>query len=196
MARIGSKPIDDLVRRAIIGDATAFTQLWDAHAEELKTYIQIKFKDLDDFYVDDVVSRSFEKAFRQIGTYDPNVSKFSTWLRVIAKRTALDVCDRLQKENSTLFSIENSALNIGPESYLDVETDSSLDVIIKEEEEMKLQEYIDALPELYREVARKRLIEGLKYQEIAEEMEIELNTVRTRIRRAKAIIDKHRSEDE
>ena len=42
--------------------------------------------------------------------------------------------------------------------------------------------------------ARKRLIDGLQYKEIAEETGLELNTVRTRIRRAKAMIEKMKSE--
>jgi DNA-directed RNA polymerase specialized sigma24 family protein len=34
-----------------------------------------------------------------------------------------------------------------------------------------------------------RLLDGLQYKEIAEELGMELNTVRTRIRRAKAMIE-------
>ena len=41
-----------------------------------------------------------------------------------------------------------------------------------------------------------RLLDGLQYKEIAEETGIELNTVRTRIRRAKALIDKIQSGEE
>ena len=40
-----------------------------------------------------------------------------------------------------------------------------------------------------------RLVDGLQYGEIAEETGIPLNTVRTRIRRAKAQIDKMKSEE-
>ena len=40
-----------------------------------------------------------------------------------------------------------------------------------------------------------RLVEGLQYREIAEELDMELNTVRTRIRRAKAQIDKMKSDN-
>ena len=55
--------------------------------------------------------------------------------------------------------------------------------------------YIERLPELYRTVARKRLIDGMKYDEIAENMDLELNTVKTRIRRAKQIIDAMRADE-
>ena len=49
---------------------------------------------------------------------------------------------------------------------------------------------------MYREVARKRMIEGLQYKEIAQELDMQLNTVRTRIRRAKVLIDNMREEEE
>ena len=64
MAKTGSTPTDELVRRAIIGDGTAFTELWDTNIEALRSYLSSKMKLLDDFYLDDICSRSFEKAFR------------------------------------------------------------------------------------------------------------------------------------
>ena len=66
---------------------------------------------------------------------------------------------------------------------------------IPEEDAEKLEGYIGGLPELYRTVARMRLLDGLQYKEIAEELGMELNTVRTRIRRAKAIIEALKAEE-
>ncbi|NPA36559.1 MAG: RNA polymerase sigma-70 factor [Chlorobi bacterium] len=47
---------------------------------------------------------------------------------------------------------------------------------------------IDSLPDKMREIAKKRFIQGYKYQEIAEEMSISVNTVKTQLKRAKKII--------
>ena len=188
MAKIGSTPIDELVRRGIIGDGEAFTKLWDTHIETLRNYLKTSFKQLDDFYIDDICSRSFEKAFRQIGSFNPSLSQFSTWLRTIARNTALDVLDSENRNQRKLVWIDDgSAAGAAIESIGD--EGAPLESIIEDEEGDKLREYIEALPELYREVARKRLIEGLQYKEIAQELDMELNTVRTRIRRAKAMID-------
>ena len=71
---------------------------------------------------------------------------------------------------------------------------SPLESIIRDEDQVETEGYVEKLPALYRDVARKRLIEGLQYKEIAQETGLELNTVRTRIRRARAIIDKMRKE--
>ena len=67
---------------------------------------------------------------------------------------------------------------------------------IRPKDAEKLEGYIEGLPELYRTIARMRLLDGLQYKEISEELGIELNTVRTRIRRAKAFIEAMKGDDE
>lgn len=196
MAKLGSTPIDELVRRAIIGDGEAFTRLWDTHIETLRSYLKTSFKQLDDFYIDDICSRSFEKAFRQIGSFNPSLSQFSTWLRTIARNTALDVLDSENRNQRKLVWIDDGSDAVAAIESIGDEGATPLESIIEDEEGDKLREYIEALPELYREVARKRLVEGLQYKEIAQELDMELNTVRTRIRRAKAMIDAMKKDED
>ena len=190
MEKPGSKPIDELVRRAIIGDGTAFTELWDTHIGGLRAYLKSAMKYLDDFYIDDICSRSFEKAFRQIRSFDPSKSQFSTWLRTIAHNTALDTIDAESRSQSRLVSLDKESAGSG--QIIDTIGDESatpLEQIVEEEDAEKLEGYIEGLPDLYRTIARMRLVDGLQYKEIAEELGMELNTVRTRIRRAKAMIE-------
>jgi RNA polymerase sigma-70 factor (ECF subfamily) len=71
-----------------------------------------------------------------------------------------------------------------------------LDSIISDEEHEKTVGYVTRLPELYRTVAMKRVIDGMKYNEIAEDLGMGLNTVKTRIKRAKAMVDRMRADDE
>lgn len=189
MAKLGLMPIDELVRRAIIGDGTAFTELWDTNIGSLKTYIRTAMKLSDDFLIDDICSRSFEKAFRQIGSYDPSRSLFSTWLRAIAHNTALDLIETESKSRSKMVSLdEEDSVGAVVESMGEDEI-TPLESIIKDEDEAVMLRYIEGLPELYKDIAHKRLIEGMQYKEIAEELGMELNTVRTRIRRAKSMLD-------
>ena len=197
MEKTGLKPIDELVRRAIIGDGAAFTELWDTNIESLKAYLAgTVMKQYDAFFIDDICSRSFEKAFRQIGSYDPSKSKFSTWLRAIARNTALDTLEVEERANRKFVSIDDGEARVAVIDNMGDGESTPLESIIKDEDEEKLEHYIEALPELYRDIARRRLIEGLQYKEIAEETGMALNTVRTRIRRAKALIDNMKTEDE
>lgn len=179
------------------GNGPAFTALWDQYIESLRGFIKRWLPNLDDMHVDDICCRSFEKAFRQIGSYDPQKSQFFTWLRTIARNTALDLIEQENKLRNMVVSIDDhrtkqtSVMDIIPD-----QVDTPLDSIIRTEDEVATQSYVDKLPELYREVARKRMIDGLQYKEIAQELDMELNTVRTRIRRAKAMIEKMRQDNE
>ena len=190
MEKTGSKPINDLVEAAIQGNGTAFTALWDTYIDQLRTYIRSMMRRQDDLYVDDICSRSFEKAFRQIGSYDPAKSQFPTWLKTIAHNTALDLVERKNRENKKYVSLDADAHLQPVIDTIGDGVDTPLESIIKNEDEEQTRKYIEGLPELYREVASKRLVDGLQYKEIAEELGMELNTVRTRIRRAKALIEK------
>ena len=195
MAKPGSRPTSELIRLAIIGDGAAFTELWDTHIGSLRTYINSRMKNLDDFYVDDICSRSFEKAFRQIRSYDPSKSQFSTWLTNIAHNTALDTVLQENRSHKHLVSIDQSASAGAAASSIGSDEDTPLESIIRDEDQVQTERYIEGLPELYRRIARMRLVDGLQYNEIAEETGIPLNTVRTRIRRAKEQIDKMKSEE-
>ena len=196
MEPTGSNRINELVRQAIAGNGTAFTALWDIHIESLRMFVKNWLKNLDDLYVDDICSRSFEKAFRQIGSYDPSKSQFITWLRTIARNTALDLLEQENRVHNQMVSIDDFYKQSMMVDSLPDQMASPLESIIEGEDREETQGYVDKLPALYREVARKRLIEGMQYKEIAQEMDMELNTVRTRIRRAKAIIERMRKQEE
>ena len=60
------------------------------------------------------------------------------------------------------------------------------DEIINQQEYDKWIANIDKLKDDYRIVAKMNLIDNFGYKEIADELEIPINTVKTRIRRAKA----------
>lgn len=188
----GLRPIDEQIRLAIIGDGAAFTRLWDSHIDALRAYIKGWMKGLDDFYVDDICSRSFEKAFRQIKSYDPAVSQFFTWLRTIARNTALDLLEAEKRKNQNCISLDGGDLSVA--DSIGDGGESPLETIIRDEDQAETRAYIEGLPELYRDIAMKRLIEGMAYQEIADRLGMELNTVRTRIRRAKSMIEKMKEE--
>ena len=196
MAQTGSKPIDELVRRAIIGDGTAFTALWDANITSIRAYLRKTMKGLDHFYVEDICSKTFEKAFRQIQSYDPSLGSFEVWLKRIAHNTALDVIDQETRRQRGYVFIDDDSRNISVVDAIGDGEEDALEGIIKTETREETEQMVAGLPELYRDIAHKRLIEGMQYKEIAEETGLELNTVRTRIRRAKMMLDKMTEEAE
>jgi RNA polymerase sigma factor (sigma-70 family) len=196
MEKIGSNRINDLIKRAIAGDGNAFTALWDEYIVSLRKLIKSWNKNLDDLYVDDICSRSFEKAFRQISTYDPSKSQFFTWLRTIARNTTIDLLDEERRRRDMMVSMDDEGEGSSPVEAIADGVESPLESIIRDEDQVETEKYISRLSPLYQDVARKRLIDGMPYKEIAAATGLELNTVRTRIRRAKAFIEQMRSDDE
>lgn len=196
MGKTGLKPTDELIILAQKGNGLAFTALWDRHIEQLRSYIKARFKNIDSYAADDICSRSFEKAFRQIRNYDQYKSRFLTWLCTIAKNTALDTLEQEQRVHpkNQIVYLDDENKNSGIEGIPD-QAEDALNSMIKVENEEERDKYIDRLPDLYRDIARKRLIEGMKYNEIAEALQMEMNTVKTRIRRAKQMIDDLRRQD-
>lgn len=164
------------------GDADAFSEIISRHESAMRHFISPYVPIEQD--AEDVCQESFKKAFLSMGTYDPSFS-FNTWLFKIAKNTAIDF---FRKQSNM------SAVNIG-ESDNDFPeipdtVSSPEDALIGTQTYDTLINAIESLPPLYREVARLRFINEYAYEEIASTLNLPLNTVRTRLRRSKEILEK------
>lgn len=102
--------------------------------------------------------------------------------------------DASQSLRSYLFTLaRNYALNFLRHQKVERHNEENIARILSEfEEEMDeyetslghLQEKLNELPEKQREVLEKCFVEGKMYKEIAEELDISVNTVKTHLKRA------------
>ena len=133
--------------------------------------------------IEDICLESFQKAFSQIATYNPEY-KFSTWLYRIARNTAFDHLSRNDREKTNLpttsINEDFAELKDIPATMHNPEED-----IINQQEYDKWLNNIEKLKDDYRVVAKMNLIDTFGYKEIAEALDMPLNTVKTKIRRAK-----------
>ena len=133
--------------------------------------------------IEDICLESFQKAFSQIATYNPEY-KFSTWLYRIARNTAFDHLSRDDREKTNLpttsINEDFAELKDIPATMHNPEED-----IINQQEYDKWLNNIEKLKDDYRVVAKMNLIDNFGYKEIAEALDMPLNTVKTKIRRAK-----------
>ena len=168
----------ELVQKAMQGDQMAFRMLYQIHEKAVRGRVSGYFHWKAD--VDDVVLESFQKAFAALPGFDTS-REFRPWLLTIATRTALDHLSSIQREDQ-----KKEGSNEGPQL-----TDfTPEEEIINDEVHDRLMGFIDELPSLYKDVMIKYMIEELEYEEIAKELDLELNTVRTRIRRGKQYLAK------
>ena len=170
------------VAKAVAGDQTAYRMLYQIHEKAVRGRVSGYLHWKAD--VDDVVLESFQKAFAALPGFDVS-REFRTWLMTIATRTALDHLDSIKRESLKKEGILGQAETEGPDGGSHLTEFTPEEEIIRDEVHDRLMGYIDELPSLYKDVMIKYMIEELEYEEIARELDIELNTVRTRIRRGK-----------
>lgn len=182
----------ELITLACSGNQIAFLALYERYragvAQHVGTIIPVREE------AEDVVLESFQKAFSQISNYNPDY-KFSTWVYHIAKNTALD---HLQKGGRLQSSLQMNSIddeNAGIGNLAATTGNPEVDVI-RSQEYNKLVNAIEGLSPLYRNVARMVLLDNFGYQEVAQALDLPLNTVKTRVKRAKEQIVKLMEESE
>ncbi|MBQ8855611.1 MAG: sigma-70 family RNA polymerase sigma factor [Bacteroidales bacterium] len=174
----------ELVRLALEQNQAAYIVLYTRYNTGVKSHISRYVSQKED--VEDICLESFQKAFSQLATYNPEY-KFSTWIYRIARNTAFDHMSRHDREKNNMptrsINEDYAELKELPAAMHNPEED-----IINQQEYDKWLNNIEKLKEDYRTVARMNLIENFGYKEIAEALGMPINTVKTKIRRAKAML--------
>ena len=172
----------ELVELALVQNQAAFIVLYTRYNAGVKSHISRYVVQKED--VEDICLESFQKAFSQIGSYNPEF-KFSTWLYRIARNTAFDHLNRHDREKNnmptTSINEDLAELKDLPATMHNPEED-----IINQQEYDKGLTNIEKLKDDYKTVAKMNLIDNFGYKEIADALEMPINTVKTKIRRAKA----------
>lgn len=121
---------------------------------------------------EDIAQEAFVKAYLQLEHFDPQRARFSTWLYRIATNTAIDHL-RKNKHFAIVDDIEALA-------------EQTMPTFLEDEQKREIQTAVANLtPPAYRAVIEAYYWEGKSYQQIAKQTNVPINTVRTRIRRAK-----------
>jgi RNA polymerase sigma-70 factor, ECF subfamily len=174
----------ELMRRFQGGDVDAFTELYERHLRGLLNFFFRLCWDraLAEDFAQEVLLRVFKSAKK----WEPN-AKFTTFLYRIARNYWIDHCRLLSTQN------ENVSLQtrVGGEDGTATLIDKLPDDIRPPDDDLDRRELYGAimgalnqLPEEQRMVFVLSEIEELRYQEIAEIMEIPLGTVKSRMHTA------------
>lgn len=196
MARTGSKLISisdkDLVIMALGGSQQAFSALHAKYEKAVRGIISKVIKSPEE--QEDVCMESFEKAFQKLDTFNTDM-KFSTWLFTIARNNAYDHSAYALAKGK---AVESTPVDLSQDSAADVADGqpSPEERVISSQDHDSFIASIEGLPDLYREVARLCLVDNLGYKEVSEQTGLPINTVKTRISRAKSQIIRKMLEDE
>lgn len=148
----------------------------------LKKYIFNILKDSD--LTDDVYLESLTKIHSNIDQYNSYYA-FGTWAYRIARNQAFQALRLKKKENISLdFVIDNITEAEG--MTVDIETPAQWNLCDEEYEKYnKVMSIIKKLSPIYSDILLDREFHGLTYVEIAEKHNLNLDTVKIRILRAR-----------
>ena len=168
---------DIIVQRAVNGDQEAFRSL----VEEYKNLVYVICLNVvnDHYEAENLSQETFLQVYKSLPKYE--YRGFKTWLSRIAMNKALDfnrARNRVVVESVDFTEIENVA-----DDRLSVS-----DIIIQEEENALLGECLYKIPEHYGTVLRKSYQENKSCKQIAEEENLSIRTVETRLYRGKKVL--------
>lgn len=174
------------VNKALEGDQRAYQQLTEKYRRPLEFHVTKMVKETEQ--VEDLVQEAFIKAFKNLESYNSSYA-FSTWLYRITTNHTIDY---LRKKKLKTTSIDKPIKTREGEMSFELpdeqaETDRA---IIRKQRKKIITHAINNLPEKYRQVIEMRHIEELSYQEIADQLDLPLGTVKAHIFRAREMLYK------
>lgn len=168
---------DELYSMYADGDVEAFDTLFDRHRNSVFNFACTMLKDFTK--AEDVMQETFLSVARAAKSYEPR-GRFRTWMMKIVRNSCLN---RIESERRRRAAIAESSLEFitpsspEPPSLERIETDERVAVICRA---------ISNLPERQREAIALYAFEQMQYKEIAQVLDMPINTVKTLIHRARA----------
>jgi len=165
----------DVLERASRGHMDAFEEIYKASSSFVyNVALRITRNSAN---AEDVVQDVFMKIYRNLNNFKFR-SKFKTWVYRITVNTAINHYRKSSKEEKGRVDYDNIIETL-PDRHLATEGISQTD------NEARLNALLDMLSPEHKACLILREIEGLSYQEIAEALTIPVNTVRSRLKRAR-----------
>jgi len=187
-SHLTEKALNDyrLVLRAVnTGDQKAYAELMNNYRDSLY-YMLLKMTN-DRLDAEDLTIEAFGKAFRSLHQYTPEFA-FSTWLFKIASNNCIDF---MRKKKKISFSVnqgfsEDEGNDLA--NRIASDTPDPEEKIIKKQKGKILHDVVDKLKPHYRKLVELRYFKEYSYEEIAEEMNLPLGTVKAQLFRAREFL--------
>ncbi len=175
-----------LVKQAVEdGDQRAYAELMGRYRDSIYYMLLKMVNNRDD--ADDLTIEAFGKAFKRLHQYTPDYA-FSTWLFKIASNNCIDF---IRKKKKNLYSIDSKPENEdGEEINIDIKATSPdpAERVMKDQKVEIMREVVSKLKPKYKRLVELRYFKEYSYEEIAEELDIPLGTVKAQLYRAREVL--------
>ncbi len=184
---MGTNLLDaELVKRVQSGDTAAFDILVQKYQHKVINLVGRFVSDQSE--CQDIAQDAFIKSFKAINSFRGD-SQFYTWLYRIAANTAKNyLASRARKSPGYTVDVEDAEHFEGESGLKEYATPENQ--LLTEEIKRTVFGAIERLPEDLKSAITLRELDGLSYEEIAQVMDCPIGTVRSRIFRARDVIDK------
>lgn len=182
---------DQILERLRNGDEKAFNYIFDKYYNLLCRYANQILNDIS--LVEEIVDDAIFYLWEHRADVEITHTVRAYLLRSVRNR-CLNEINSLSHRTEHSFSTYISDDNIDFLDTLFADANHPLGILIEQELEDKLMSEIESLPEECRIVFKKSRFEQKKYEEIAEDLNISVNTVKYHIKNALAYLNTHLSE--
>ena len=171
----------EIIERAARGDMRAFEEVYKTFSPAVYTIaFNITHSRQD---AEEAAQDVFVKIYKNL-RYFKFESSFGTWVYRIAVNTAINIYKGRDRHRRNAVNFDE----VG--DVTDPQFSASKDAIERESAESKVASLLMCLSTEHRSCLILRELEGLDYKEMADVLKIPLNTVRSRLKRArKALVD-------
>ena len=175
----------ELIQAVLAGELETFAELVERYEKLVFSFLLTRLNDLQE--VEDIVQETFVKAFRHLASFDCE-RRFAAWLLTIARNLLIDSRRKAGRSVASTNLVNEVMLS---DSARESSSQPS-EVVVRRERFRSIVAMIQELPEELRTPFLLRVINELPYQEIAEILDIPLQTVKNRIFKARGILREKR----
>jgi RNA polymerase sigma-70 factor (ECF subfamily) len=176
-----------LVQRAIEhGDQQAYADLMKNYRDSL--YFMLLKMTNNPHDAEDLTIEAFGKAFKKLHQYTPDYA-FSTWLFKIASNNCIDFIRKKKKYTFSMdqnFDDDESGTELA--SKIPAETLDPEEEMVKKQKIKLMHEVVEKLKPHYRTLIELRYFKEFSYDEIAQELNLPLGTVKAQLFRAREFL--------
>jgi RNA polymerase sigma-70 factor (ECF subfamily) len=163
-------------------DAAAMAELMNLEGRRVRAVLFAAGGKRDE--LDDLAQKVWVRVWQQARRLE-DVRKWRAWLYQIARNVAIDAARKRGRSRRVTDSLLDQSLADEPTQP---RSEDPADRLARREQQERMLAAISALPELYREPFVLRHLEDWNYQQIGEALDLPIETVETRLVRARRLL--------
>lgn len=167
-------------------DREAFLELFTRFSPLIKAFAARQSSSAHaEIMTEELVQETMIKIWQKAASFDPKKASPSTWIFTIARNTRIDMLRKNARHQTNRVANDHSEDGFDVEDiWIENEDEDVFNQLAKQRSSEMLHESLEELPEEQAFILKKVYLEDKSHTEIAEELELPLGTVKSRVRLA------------